>query len=43
MGKARNAYKMAVRKPEEKGPLLITGCSWEDDINMDVRGMEEKM
>jgi hypothetical protein len=34
MGKMRNAYKIFVRKTEEKSPLRGCRCKWEDNIRM---------
>jgi hypothetical protein len=33
----RNAYRILVRKPEEKRPLGIPRRRWEDNIRMDLR------
>jgi hypothetical protein len=40
MEKTRNAYDILVRKPENKGSLEITGCRWDDDIHMDLKGIK---
>jgi hypothetical protein len=32
----RNAYKISVGKPEEKRPVAISRCRWEDNIRMDL-------
>jgi hypothetical protein len=37
MIKARNAYKILVGKPEEKGPFGRYTRRWEDNIKMDLR------
>jgi hypothetical protein len=34
MGEMKNVYKILVRKPEEKRPLEIHRCRWEDNIRM---------
>jgi hypothetical protein len=41
MRKARNSYEIPVRKPEEKGPLRIARCTWENDINIDHKRKKE--
>jgi hypothetical protein len=43
MGKTRNACESPVRKTEEKGPLGITRGTWEDDINMNLKGRKRNM
>ncbi|KAJ4439781.1 hypothetical protein ANN_07909 [Periplaneta americana] len=37
MSESRNAYRVLVGKPEEKGPLGRPRRSWEDNIKMDLR------
>jgi hypothetical protein len=37
MGERRNAFRILVRKPEVKRPLRRPRCSWEVNINMDLR------
>jgi hypothetical protein len=37
MGGMRNAYKILVRKSEEKRPFGRTRCRWKDNIRMDLR------
>jgi hypothetical protein len=37
MGQIRNAYKILVRKPEEKRPLGRCKPRWEDNIKIDFR------
>ena len=37
MGQSRNAYRVLVRKPEEKIPLGRPRRRWEDNIKMDLR------
>jgi hypothetical protein len=32
MGEMMNAYKILVRKPEEKRPLVRPRCGWKDSI-----------
>jgi hypothetical protein len=32
----RNAYKIAIGKPEVKRPLRRQMCRWEDNIKMDL-------
>jgi hypothetical protein len=39
MGEMRNVYKIVVGKPEGKRPLGRSRCRWEDNIEMDLRGM----
>jgi hypothetical protein len=34
MGQIKNAYKLLVRKPEEKTPLEKCRCKWEYNIKM---------
>jgi hypothetical protein len=36
-GEKRNAYRILVRKPEEKRPLGRPRCRWVDNIKMDLR------
>jgi hypothetical protein len=40
MGEKRNAYRILVRKPEEKRPLGRPRRMWEDNIKMDLREIE---
>jgi len=40
MEKIRNAYKILVGKPEGRRPLVSSRCRSEDNIRMDVRGIE---
>jgi hypothetical protein len=40
MEEIRNAYNILVGKPESKKTLVRTSCRWEDNIRMDLRGME---
>jgi hypothetical protein len=37
MQEMMNAYKIFVRKPEEKAPIRRRGCRWEDNIKMDYK------
>jgi hypothetical protein len=37
MGEKRNAYRILVGKPEEKGPLGRPKRRWENNIRMDLR------
>jgi hypothetical protein len=37
VGEVRNAYKLLVRKSEEKRPLGIPQRRWEDNIKMSLR------
>jgi hypothetical protein len=37
MGEKRNAYRILVGKPEEKGPLIRPRRRWVDNIKMDHR------
>jgi hypothetical protein len=37
MGEKRNAYRILVRKPEEKRPLGRPRHRWVDNIKMDLR------
>jgi hypothetical protein len=37
MGEERKLYKVLVRKPEEKRPLVLSRRRWEDRITMDLR------
>ncbi|KAJ4440219.1 hypothetical protein ANN_08358 [Periplaneta americana] len=37
MGESRNAYRVLVRRPEEKRPLGRPRRRWEDNIKMDLR------
>jgi hypothetical protein len=37
MGEGRCVYRVLVRRPERKRPLRRRGCSWEDNIKMDLR------
>jgi hypothetical protein len=37
MGEKRNVYRIWVRKPEGKRPLVRPGCRWADNIKMDIR------
>jgi hypothetical protein len=39
MGEKRNANRILVGKPEEKGPVGRPGCSWVGNIKMDLRGI----
>jgi hypothetical protein len=36
-GERRGVYRVSVGKPEEKIPLAITRCRWEDNIKMDLQ------
>jgi hypothetical protein len=36
MGEMRHVYKILVGKPEERRPLGISKCRWEDIIKMDL-------
>jgi len=36
MGRIRNAYKLLVRQPEWKRPLVRPRRRWEDNIRMDL-------
>jgi hypothetical protein len=36
-GEVRNAYKILVRKSEEKRPFGRPMCRWEDNFRMDLR------
>jgi hypothetical protein len=36
-GEKRNAHTILVGKPEGKRPLGRPKCSWEDNINMELR------
>jgi hypothetical protein len=40
MREMRSAYKILVRKPEEKRPLRRARCRWEDNIGLDLREIE---
>jgi len=37
IGEMRNAYKMLIRIPEEKTPLVRARHKWEDNIRVDLR------
>jgi hypothetical protein len=37
MGEKRHAYRILVRKPEEKRPLRRPRHRWEDNIRIDLR------
>jgi hypothetical protein len=37
MGYTRNAYRILLRKAEEKRPLERQRCTWVDNIKMDLR------
>jgi hypothetical protein len=37
MGESRGALRVLVGKPEGRRPLGRPGCSWEDNIKMDLR------
>jgi hypothetical protein len=37
IGEMRNAYKILVRKPEEKTPLKRLRCRWEDNIKTNLK------
>jgi hypothetical protein len=37
MGEKRNAYRILVRKPEEKRPLGRPRRKWVDNVKMDLR------
>ena len=37
MGERRGVYRVLVGKPEEKRPLRIRRCRWEDNIKMDLQ------
>jgi hypothetical protein len=37
MGEMRNAYKILVKKPEGKMPLVRFRHRWEDNIKMDLK------
>jgi hypothetical protein len=39
MGEKRNAYRLLVRKPEEKRPLGRPRRRWLDNIRMDLEEM----
>jgi hypothetical protein len=39
IGNNRNAYRVLVGKPGEKGPIEIPTCRWKDTIKMDVGGI----
>jgi hypothetical protein len=39
VGEMRNAYKILVRKPEEKRSVGRAGRRWEDNIKIDRRNM----
>jgi hypothetical protein len=39
MGEKRNAYRLLVRKSEEKRPLGRPRRKWVDNIKMDLREM----
>jgi hypothetical protein len=36
----RNAFKILVQKPEEKGPLGKHRCTWKDAIKMWLKGIQ---
>ena len=40
MGERRGVYRVLVGKPEEKRPLGRPRHSWEDNIKMDLQGVE---
>jgi hypothetical protein len=40
MGRKRNAYRILVGKPEGKKPLGRSRCRREDNIRMDLRGLD---
>ena len=42
MEQSRNAYRVLVRKPEEKRPLGRPRRRWEDNIKMDLREMGDE-
>jgi hypothetical protein len=37
MGVRRNAYRVLMGKPEERGTLGRQGCRWVDNIKMGIR------
>jgi hypothetical protein len=39
IAKMGNAYKILVTKPEGKRPLWRPRCKWEDNINIDLKGI----
>jgi hypothetical protein len=41
-GEIRNAYKILVGKPEGNRPFRRPGLSWEDSIEMDLKGTEKE-
>jgi len=40
MGERRRVYRALVGKPERKRPLGRPRCKWEDNIKMDLQGVE---
>jgi hypothetical protein len=40
IGEVRNVYKILVAKPEWKRPLGIPRRRWEENIEMDLKGIE---
>jgi hypothetical protein len=40
MGRGRGEYRVLVGKPEGKRPLGIPRCRWDDNIKMDLKGVE---
>jgi hypothetical protein len=38
-GGKRNAHKLLFRKPKGKRPLSRTGCRWENDTKINLKGM----
>jgi hypothetical protein len=36
-GEVRNAYKIVVGKPEDKGPVDRSRRRWEDNIRIDLK------
>jgi hypothetical protein len=43
MEELRNAYKILVRKPEGKRPLIRPRYKWEDNIGIDLKERGEKV
>jgi hypothetical protein len=40
MGERRGVFQVLVAKPEGKRPLGKSRCRWEDNIKMDLQGVE---